>query len=68
MLLSPKYKILYDSALLLSINKHDVNGSIQSRVLLDDSDHTIETINYYYYTKRQVVKITNEIYNLRKGL
>ena len=65
MFTSPKYKILYDSALLLSIF-NNLNGSLCTQVLLDDPDHTIETIAYYGYTKRQVIKITKEKYNIKE--
>ena len=65
MFTSPKYKVLYDSALLLSVYQN-FNGSWVSQVLLDDPDHTIETIAYYGYTKRQVIKITKEKYNIKE--
>lgn len=65
MLVSPKYKVLYETASLLSVYKN-FNGSLVTQVLLDDSDHTIETIAYYGHTKKEVLNLTKEKYNIKE--
>ena len=63
MFTSPKYKVLYDTAELVSIQKH-LNGMWSVCILLDGNQ--FETILYYGYTKEQIIKITKEKYNIKE--
>lgn len=64
--ISPKYKIKYDSALLLTIERIKHSGAYVTHVLLDDDNHTIETIPHYGYSKSGTLEQAKRMYNLRK--